>query len=163
MTTRRFLLLVFLTACRTDYDAPHEEENENTNSTTTNDDGSDSSTGDDMDDDGTTGSDGDSAGAGGDSSDSAGDCMPDLGMAGPYCGDGVIDDGEVCDGDSIDCDGYIGKSLPTQGELDCNEDCTEYETYNCCFIDRCSLNSLECCSGECVLVDTPEGSHTECQ
>ena len=48
----------------------------------------------------------------------------------PLCGNGVLDDGEVCDGDVGDatCAGLEGFS---GGTLACAEDCLSYDTTGC--------------------------------
>src|SRR5688500_1193524 len=60
------------------------------------------------------------------------------------CGNGAIDEGEVCDGELLDgatCTSVVGLS----GELDCLGDCSGYDTSACtCEPRTCADLSAEC-------------------
>ncbi|MBU1104057.1 MAG: hypothetical protein KJ600_05875, partial [Nanoarchaeota archaeon] len=53
-----------------------------------------------------------------------------------YCGDGIINDNEVCDGTNLNGETCIAQGFEA-GELGCREDCLAFDTYQCAQIPEC--------------------------
>lgn len=91
-----------------------------------------------------------SSGAAVDSSDTGETATDESGSGGPRCGDGVIDEGEMCDTDEI---GSVTCPPGEVGPPACNESC-QIDLAPCCLPAgaACVLNlGGECCSGSCGL------------
>jgi hypothetical protein len=71
----------------------------------------------------------------------------------PMCGDGNIDDQEVCDGDQLGgkkCTDF--GTMYGGGTLMCFDNCT-FDTSGCCKVkDQACLMPEECCSNNCTLL-----------
>ncbi len=79
------------------------------------------------------------------------DCYP-----GERCGNGVLDEGEVCErGDTKPCE-EMGEEWRPVNEAICNSTCTAYDTYSCININDLTCYEVYECVGEC-------GDDDDCQ
>lgn len=69
--------------------------------------------------------------------------------AAPVCGNGVVDVGEMCDGNDLDGQTCAQMGLPA-GTLTCSASCQSFDTSGCCLaLGVVCAADADCCSGNC--------------